>query len=319
MTTLKSPTTKRSSRKAAGGFLAGETFDHWLARQARRVEVALKRYAPRELPSDGGIGKAMRYSLLAGGKRLRPVLALAAAEAVNGNSDLILPFACALELVHTYSLIHDDLPAMDDDDLRRGRPTNHIVFGEASAILAGDGLLTEAFAICSDSSNRRRLPPAHVLEFTNVLAEASGYKGMIRGQALDLAAEGKKLTRSELERLHFCKTGALISAAVEGGAILSGATSAQRKSLANYGRLLGLAFQIQDDVLDLTADEKTLGKTAKSDLAENKMTFPALLGIEGSRKAAQSTSARAVAALKKFDRRADPLRAVARYVIERGY
>jgi len=158
-----------------------------------------------------------------------------------------------------------------------------------------------------------------VLEFTHLLAEASGYKGMIRGQALDLAAEGKKLSRAELERLHLCKTGALIAASVEGGAILSGAASAQRKSLANYGRLLGLAFQIQDDVLDLTADEKTLGKTAKSDLAENKMTFPALLGIEGSKKAAKDTSERAIAALKKFDRRADPLRALARYVIERGH
>ncbi len=311
--------TRKTGSRPSGGFLNGETFEAYLKRQARRVEAALRRHAPREMPADAQIGKAMRYSLLAGGKRLRPVLALAAAEAVGGSSDAVLPFACAIELVHTYSLVHDDLPAMDDDDLRRGRPTNHVVFGEAVAILAGDGLLTDAFAICSNSSNRRRVPPALVLEFTNVLAEAAGYKGMIRGQALDLAAEGKRLTRSELERLHLCKTGALIAASVEGGAILCGAPSAQRKALANYGRLIGLAFQIQDDVLDLTADEKTLGKTAKSDLAEKKMTFPALLGIEGSRKAARDTAERAVASLKKFDRRADPLRALARYVVERAH
>ncbi|MCW5827694.1 MAG: polyprenyl synthetase family protein [Deltaproteobacteria bacterium] len=317
--------TKTTSRKTESrrplpaGFLGGETFANYLKRQARRVEIALKRVAPRESAGDAGIAKSMRYSLFAGGKRLRPVLTLAASEAVGGNSDLALPFACAIELIHTYSLIHDDLPAMDDDDLRRGRPTSHKVFGEAAAILAGDGLLTEAFAICSDSSHRRRLSPVWVLEFSRLLAEASGYKGMIRGQMLDLAAEGKKLSRTELERLHLCKTGALIAASVEGGAILAGATSAQRKALSNYGRLIGLAFQITDDVLDLTADEKTLGKTARSDIAEDKMTFPQLLGIDGSRKAARDTAARAVLSLRKFDRRADPLRSLATYVVERTH
>jgi geranylgeranyl diphosphate synthase type II len=257
-------------------------------------------------PFEGGeaarLAEAMKYSLAAGGKRVRPVLCMLAAEAVGGAAQDALPGALALELVHTYSLVHDDLPAMDDDDLRRGKPTCHVVYGEAHAILAGDGLLTEAFAVLaagSESSADRRL------RAVRVLAEAAGWRGMVGGQALDL--EGEALTREgapygldHLQTIHRLKTGALLRAALELGGILGGADEVQAGVLREAGAALGLAFQIQDDILDATSDAATLGKRAGKDSSKGKITYPALLGLLGARKALQEATERAVCQLQSL-------------------
>jgi len=228
------------------------------------------------------LGEAARYSLEAGGKRVRPVLCLLACEAVGGTLAQALPGALALEFIHTYSLIHDDLPAMDDDDLRRGRPTNHKVFGEGHAILAGDALLTEAFGVLAAAD----LDPVRRAEALQLLAEAAGWRGMAGGQALDL--EGEKLDTFDLDHLrliHRLKTGALLRAALEIGAVLGGATPTERAALRAYGEAIGLAFQIQDDILDATATEADLGKRAGKDAGRGKITYPSLLGLDGARRA----------------------------------
>jgi geranylgeranyl diphosphate synthase type II len=228
------------------------------------------------------LGEAMRYSLEAGGKRVRPILCLLAAEAVGGTVAQALPGALALEYVHTYSLIHDDLPAMDDDDLRRGRPTNHKVFGEGHAILAGDALLTEAFGVLATAD----LDPIRRAEALALLAEGAGWRGMAGGQALDL--EGEKIASYDLEHLrliHRLKTGALLRASLEIGAVLGGASAAEREALRTYGAAIGLAFQIQDDILDATATDAELGKRTGKDAGRGKITYPSLLGLEGARAA----------------------------------
>ncbi len=248
------------------------------------------------------LAEAMRYSLGAGGKRVRPVLCLLAAESVNGSPAAALPGALALECIHTYSLVHDDLPAMDDDDLRRGKPTCHVVYGEAHAILAGDGLLTEAFGLLA---TRGDLPPGPRVEAIAVLAEAAGWRGMVGGQALDL--EGEELTRSgrtygleHLQTIHRLKTGALLRASLEMGAILGGATPAQRQALREAGAQMGLAFQIQDDILDATATEAALGKRVGKDEGRGKITYPALLGLDGARRALHDATERAVCLLQSL-------------------
>lgn len=244
------------------------------------------------------VGEAMRYSLEAGGKRVRPILCLLAAEAVGGALEEALPGALALECVHTYSLVHDDLPAMDDDDLRRGKPTCHIAFGEAHAILAGDGLLTEAFRLLATEG---ALEPARRVEAIAVLAEASGWRGMVGGQALDL--EGEQLHDYGLDHLktiHRLKTGALLRAATELGAILAGADAGQRQALREYGAAIGLAFQIQDDILDATATEATLGKRAGKDAGKGKITYPALLGLDGARSALREATESALCPLRSL-------------------
>jgi geranylgeranyl diphosphate synthase type II len=244
------------------------------------------------------VGEAMRYSLEAGGKRVRPILCLLAAEAVHGRAEDALPGALALECIHTYSLVHDDLPAMDDDDLRRGKPTCHIAFGEAHAILAGDGLLTEAFRILASGSGS---DPARRVEAVAVLAEAAGWRGMVGGQALDL--EGEQVADYGLDHLktiHRLKTGALLRASTELGGILAGADAVQRQALRAYGEAIGLAFQIQDDILDATATEATLGKRAGKDEGRGKITYPALLGLDGARSALREATESALCPLRSL-------------------
>ncbi|HEX9010193.1 MAG TPA: farnesyl diphosphate synthase [Holophagaceae bacterium] len=260
------------------------------------------------------LAEAMRYSLEAGGKRVRPVLCLLAAEAVGGRGEDAMPGALALEYVHTYSLIHDDLPAMDDDDLRRGRPTNHKVYGEGHAILAGDGLLTEAFRVLAAGPG----DPATLLEATVLLAEAAGWRGMVGGQALDL--EGETLAHYDLDHLrliHRLKTGALLRASLEMGAVLGGASPADRAALKGYGEAIGLAFQIQDDILDATATDADLGKRAGKDAGRGKITYPSLLGLDGARRALEEATETALCRLASLPNRTS-LEAWARYLAQRG-
>ena len=265
------------------------------------------------------IHEAMRYSLLAGGKRLRPLLVMAAAEAVGGNRHSILPFAIAAELIHTYTLIHDDLPALDNDDLRRGKPTNHKVFGEAVAILAGDALLTQAFIIMTRAVGMDTVPPESILRATHEMASALGSTGMIGGQVVDLESEGKKIKPETLEYIHIYKTGFLIRACIRCGGILGQATEDQINLLTRFGSHIGLAFQIIDDILDITGDQEKLGKDIGSDLTKNKATYPALYGLEESKKKAEELVEESINCLREFDKRADPLREIARFFVQRTF
>ncbi len=272
------------------------------------------------LPAQGPLVshmEAMRYSLFAGGKRVRPILCLAAAEALGTDPVPLLPVACALECIHTYSLIHDDLPAMDDDDLRRGKPTNHMVFGEAGAILAGDGLLTFAFDLISDPSLSDFISDTARLRLVQVISRAAGPLGMVGGQALDVASEGQEVDFETLRTIHRCKTGALITAAVQAGAIIGGADDDHYASLTTYGEAIGLAFQIFDDLLNVEGTTEELGKAAGSDADREKATYPAFFGVQATREKAQEAVATAIAALAGFDHRAEPLRELARYIINR--
>ena len=215
------------------------------------VDSALKKYLPRSQDHASEVVDAMRYSLFAGGKRLRPILCIAAAEAVGGFADEVIPVACALELIHTYSLIHDDLPVMDDDDMRRGKPTNHKVYGEAMALLAGDGLLTEAFYLLSAEDVTKRLSPERLLRVASLISRSAGYRGMVGGQVVDIQSEGKEVDFSIVEFIHTHKTAALINASVSSGAILGGGNDTQLDAMTSYGKKIGLAFQISDDILDI--------------------------------------------------------------------
>ncbi len=288
----------------------------YLKERASLVECSLAAAVPQSEGPSARLDEAMRYSLLDGGKRLRPILALASCEAVGGALDDALAFACALEMIHTYSLIHDDLPCMDDDDLRRGRPTNHKVYGEALATLAGDALLTDAFGVLARSPLARRAP-ALVAETVAELSEAAGSRGMVAGQVIDLLGEGRAMELGELEYLHGRKTGALFLAAVRGGARLGGASAAQMESLTVYAKALGLCFQVVDDLLDVEASTEQMGKRTGKDQAHGKNTYPGLLGLKRSREFANELSARAAGALSGFDERAEPLRALAGFVVER--
>ncbi len=293
----------------------------YLQAQRQLVEEALRRHI---LAAEGVFAahiETMRYSLFVGGKRVRPILCLAAGRCVSdapGLDEQLLPAACALECIHTYSLIHDDLPAMDNDDLRRGQPTCHKKFGEAEAILAGDGLLTYAFELIS--SERFPGPDAAArLRMTATLAQAAGSLGMVGGQFLDIASEEKQIPFELLQTIHRSKTGALITAAVQIGAIGGGADEAQLQALTEYGQAVGLAFQIADDLLDVTASTAQLGKTAGHDAEQGKATYPAFFGVEKSRVLANEAAARAAAALAAFDERAEPLRALAHYIVSRTH
>ena len=286
----------------------------WLAACTAEVDRALDRLLPPAAARPATIHKAMRYSLFAGGKRIRPALVLAAAEACGGRRADALPAAAAVECIHTYSLIHDDLPAMDDDDLRRGRPTSHKVFGEGIAILAGDALLTVAFdlvARCRDTPRHRQ--PAFVRE----LAEASGSLQLIAGQVADLEGEGKQLAEAELRYIHERKTSALLRGAARLGGMTANATPAQMRALSDFGHHVGLAFQVIDDILDVTQTSATLGKTAGKDLAAKKATYPAIVGLEKSRAIAARLTNKAFAALKPFQGRATALAALAEYLLKR--
>jgi geranylgeranyl diphosphate synthase type II len=288
----------------------------YLSERSRLVDRALDRFLPRGTTKPATIHKAMRYSLFAGGKRMRPVLTLAAAEACGGKLEAALPAACAVECIHTYSLIHDDLPSMDDDDLRRGWPTNHKVFGEGIAVLAGDALLTIAFEILASASRTSRYPIAvQVRE----LATASGSQWLIGGQVADLEGEGRKLTGSELRYIHRCKTAALLTASIRLGAMSANATVGRLKALTDFGQSLGLAFQVIDDILDVTQTTEKLGKTAGKDVKAIKATFPAIFGLEKSRAEARKLTAAAHAALKPFGKNGARLCEIAEFLLEREY
>jgi len=263
------------------------------------------------------IDEAMRYSLMAGGKRIRPVLCLAAAETVGGNPADALTAACAMEMIHTYSLIHDDLPAMDNDELRRGKPTCHIAFDEATAVLAGDALLTLAFEVLASVPVNSSTRAAEWLQITRIIAVAAGSRGMIQGQMLDMAAEGRRLNLAELEAMHTLKTGALIEASLHCGALLARASRAQLAHLKSYARNIGLAFQVADDILNVAGNPEMMGKAVGTDRLNQKSTYPALLGLDASRQFARKLTHRALQALETFDSKAEPLRALATYIIER--
>jgi geranylgeranyl diphosphate synthase type II len=292
------------------------SLDKYLRERTKIVDAALNRFLPKATAKPATIHKAMRYSMLAGGKRMRPILALAAAEACGGDLESALPAACAVECIHTYSLIHDDLPAMDNDDYRRGRLTSHKVFGEGIAILAGDALLTQAFEILGYALDTPRYKSRH--QFLE-LAQAAGSRQLIAGQVADLEAEGKKSTRAELRYIHECKTAAMIVVSLRLGAMSANATSIQLEALTAFGRNLGLAFQVIDDILDVTQTSEKLGKTAAKDLAAQKTTYPALLGLDGARREAQRLTVAAHEALAPFKDKATDLRALADYLLAREY
>jgi geranylgeranyl diphosphate synthase, type II len=287
----------------------------YLEERRGMVNRALEAYLPRVRGPAFRVVEAMHYSLFVGGKRLRPILCLAAAETVGGDAGEALPIACALEMVHTYSLIHDDLPAMDDDDLRRGQPTCHKKFDEATAILAGDGLLTEAFNILAAPLQEGR--EGILLGIIQLLASASGYQGMVGGQMLDLMAEGRKVTLKELETIHRLKTGALLTAALGAGAVIGGGNRHEISLLTEYGARFGLAFQVTDDLLDVTGEAAEMGKSPGMDEKRQKATYPALVGLEESRAWARRLVDEAVASLEIFGERAAPLRELARYLLVR--
>ena len=292
------------------------TFDlnNWLDARSVAVNDALDVLLPPEKTKPATIHKAMRYSLFAGGKRMRPAVTLAAAEACGGREVDALPLACAVECIHTYSLIHDDLPAMDNDDFRRGKPTNHKVFGEGIAVLAGDALLTQAFEITALSKGWPRYSHRDlVLE----VAKASGSLQLIAGQVADLEGEGKKLAVSDLRYIHERKTSALLCCATRLGGMSANCTPAQLSALTDFGYHVGLAFQVIDDILDVTQTSEQLGKTAGKDITAQKATYPSIVGLEKSRTIAQQLTDKAFAALKPFKGRAAALEALAHYLLTR--
>ncbi len=281
-----------------------------------RVNGQLERLMPAEHLLPARLHQAMRYATFNGGKRVRPLLVYATGLALGEGFERLDRSACAVELIHSYSLVHDDLPAMDDDDLRRGKPTCHRAYDEATAILVGDALQSLAFELlCGDE----QVESAHRLEMVHLLARASGSRGMAGGQVLDIDAVGRRMTLPELENMHIYKTGALIRAAVQLGALASEAGPEQRRALDRYAKAVGLAFQVQDDILDVVADTHTLGKTRGKDQAADKPTYPSLLGLEGAREKAAELVEEALAALAGFGTAADQLRALARYVVARGH
>jgi geranylgeranyl diphosphate synthase type II len=289
----------------------------YLTKKKDLVDKSLEKIVPPVGTFPPSVHEAMRYSLFAGGKRVRPILAIAAAEALGTKTADLLPLAGTLELIHTYSLIHDDLPAMDDDDLRRGRPTCHKVYGEAIAILAGDGLLNLAFEVLSDPRRLKGIPANRLLGIIKEISTASGVFGMIGGQVVDIQSEGKEVDFPTLEYIHTHKTGALIRASIRVGALYAKAGKRQFTALTHYGELVGLAFQIADDILDITGTQDEIGKDVGSDLKKGKKTFPSFYGLEESRRRAVEVADKAVQSLKDFDRKADPLRELAKYIVNR--
>lgn len=298
---------------------SGFSLQAYLTERLALVDQALD----KALPSASGVPEqllaGMRYSVFAGGKRIRPVLMIAACEAVGGAAQQVLPAACALELIHTYSLIHDDLPAMDDDDFRRGRPTNHRVYGEAGAILAGDALLTEAFVLLAQTEAFPGVPSATLLQVIQLIAQAAGSQGMVGGQVVDMASEGQQIDLVTLESIHNRKTGALIIAALRAGVLLGGGSEQALAAVTRYGHAAGLAFQVADDILDVIGDQAVLGKDVGSDQARGKATYPSLLGLEGARLRARELMEEAMAALQPLGSAAGPLREIARYIVDRSY
>jgi geranylgeranyl diphosphate synthase type II len=290
------------------------TFDQQYKTYQSLVEKKLDQHFGKSIAS-ASLTESMKYSLLLGGKRIRPVLTLATCDMFNQPLENALPAACALEMIHTYSLIHDDLPSMDDDDLRRGKPTNHKVYGEALAILAGDGLLTESFSLLSDPD--WKITEKTKLHMIHLIANSSGAHGMVAGQVLDLEHEGKECNERELENIHAHKTGKLILAAILAGGYAGYATVEQMQTLETFGKKIGLAFQIADDVLDVTATTEELGKNAKSDLKKNKSTYPSLIGLDASKKKAEQLLEESITLLSTFGPRSQFLKDLATLIVRR--
>jgi geranylgeranyl diphosphate synthase type II len=289
----------------------------YLRTRQKVIDRALDRYLPKTSTKPVTLHKAMRYSLFAGGKRLRPILCLAATEACGGNLDAALPLACAVECIHTYSLVHDDLPSMDNDDFRRGRPTCHKVFGEGIAVLAGDALLTIAFEIVS---NAKPAPRYDISILLREIAVAAGSQKLIAGQVADLEAEGKRVKRDQLRFIHENKTAAMLKSSVRLGAMSANADARKLSAITQFGERLGLAFQVIDDILDVTQTSEILGKSAGKDIAAKKATYPAVIGLEKSRAEARRLTRQAHEALSVFRRDdAEPLHALANYLLEREY
>jgi len=291
-----------------------------LAERAAKVNKALNEYLPPAEAYPQVIHNAMRYSVFAGGKRLRPALVMAGSEAVGGDHDMVMPAACAVELIHTYSLVHDDLPAMDNDDLRRGKPTCHKVFGEATAVLAGDALLTSSFALLAQLPEKT--PAANHEKTVRVIAEiahAAGTMGLIGGQVVDTHLQESEIDEKLVHYIHTRKTGALFVASVRIGAILADASTEQLRKLTSYSESLGLAFQIVDDILDIVGDEQKTGKPVGSDQRNKKATYPALFGLDGARKKAAEAAESALSSLEGFGKEADFLRHLVQFVIKRDY
>ena len=291
-----------------------EGFRTLLESRKKRIDTRLAELLQTSTPEFSGLYEAMNYSLNAGGKRIRPVLFLAVLEAAGKDPDSFFDLACALECVHSYSLIHDDLPAMDNDDFRRGKPTNHKVYGDGTAVLAGDGLLTYAFELMAAQS----VAPAHkILQAIRIFAHAAGPAGMVGGQYFDLPSEGGVPTRAAMELMHRSKTGVIFTAIVQMAALLADVSDETMKALTMYGDQLGLAFQITDDILDVVGSEKEMGKPVGSDEKNHKTTYVSLLGVEGAREEAKQTTARALAALQEFDENAEFLRQLVIYLEQR--
>lgn len=290
--------------------------DAYFSLHTKRINRALESILETPGRSDR-ILEAMKYSLMAGGKRIRSILCMAAVETADGDAENAMPAACALEMIHTYSLIHDDLPAMDNDVLRRGKPTCHMAFDEATAILAGDALLTLAFQTLSSIELSSADQAATWLRVIELLSHAAGYCGMIQGQMIDIASEGSRLTLAELKSMHRLKTGALIEASLCSGAVLGGLNSNRIKMLESYAQNIGLAFQVADDILNVEGDPEMMGKAVGTDKLRNKATYPSLLGLQESKKFAKDLVKNALQALESFDKKAEPLRAIANYIITR--
>ena len=289
----------------------------YLKKQQEIINSALDKWLPLPHGPSGPVVDAIRYSLMSGGKRIRPILLIAAAGATGGDQKALLPAACAFECIHTYSLIHDDLPAMDNDDLRRGRPTCHKVYGEAIAILAGDGLLTYAFELMCKPELTQNISPLLLKDAVFLLAKAAGVSGMVGGQTADILMEGQPVDAEALSFIHSHKTGSLIQTSVEIGGLLGKASDEELYYLKRYGESLGLAFQIKDDLLDVEGDQEILGKPVGSDNRNFKATYPALFGLKETKRRAQELLEKALSELECFDDRAEPLRSIARYIIKR--
>lgn len=289
--------------------------DQYCKEKITLIEAAMQRMIPQSHPYSQTLFDAMNYSLFAGGKRLRPILLMASADAVGGNGATYLPIACSLEMIHTYSLIHDDLPAMDNDDYRRGKLTNHKVYGDGIAILAGDALLTAAFEVALDQPD---VEPARLLRAVREIALAAGAQGMVGGQAVDLLSEGQLIDTNTLRFMHQAKTGALFRAAIRAGAILAGASTDELQRLTNYADQLGLAFQITDDILDVTGNQEKIGKPIGSDEKNSKATYVTIYGLETAQAMAQQAVTEALFSLRPFGDKADILSQIANYLITRN-